>query len=634
MTQTLRILLLEDRAADAMLEIRHLEKEGLQFVAKHVQSENEFLAQLHAFTPDIILADYALPSYTGLAALAATRRAGLEVPFILVSGTLAEDQAVDALHQGATDFVVKDRLSRLGPAVSRALREKEERRQRRQAELQRREADQRYRVIFEQSPFGVVVIDPATARFIEFNQATHEQLGYTRDELAAMSLNDIQVEETPDQVRTQLSHLMRVGKISFETRHRTRTGAIRNVHVTAQVLRSGNQPVVHGILWDVTERRRAEFHLACLSEMGTGLSAAQTPREAGEIIVEAADKLFGWDACEFNTYSPGTNRVVEVLLKDTIAGERREFSNCPAPLPPSPLMQQVIDRGPQLILKAALDPIPGAVAFGAQDRPSASIMIVPIRNAGAVIGSVGIHSYKFRAYTPANLAELEKLAGQCGGALARIQAEEALHNSLREKEALLKEVHHRVKNNLQLMSSLLHLQEMQIESVMARAILQDTQARIRSMALLHEALYRSGSLDRVDLAQYIESLVAYLRNTIPGSADIEILLDLAKVQLDLDLAVPCGLIINELVTNSLKHAFPRRAAGRVSVETKAYENHEIMLKVTDNGVGLPADVSLSKAQSLGMQLVGDLVQQIGGHLEIRREPGTTFEIQFRLTRDS
>jgi len=634
MTQTLRILLLEDRASDAQLEIRHLEKEGLRFVAKHVQSEGEFLTHLREFAPDIILADYALPGYTGLAALAATRGAGLDIPFILVSGTLAEDQAVNALHQGATDFVVKDRLSRLGPAVSRALRERDERRQRREAELRRREADQRYRVIFEQSPFGVVVIDPATARLIEFNEASHRQLGYSRDEFAALSLTDIAVQETPDQVRLHLEHLMRAGTISFETRHRTRSGEARNVHVTAQVLRWAGQPVVHGIWWDVTERRRAEFHLACLSEMGTRLSAAQTPREAAEIIVEAADKLFGWDACEFSTYTASTSRFVEVLVKDTIAGERREFPNCPAPLPPSQMMREVVEQGPKLILKSTLEPVAGAMPFGAQDRASASIMIVPIRNAGIMIGAVGIHSYTFQAYSPENLVELEKLAGQCGGALARIQAEEALRNSLREKEALLKEVHHRVKNNLQLMSSLLHLQEMQIESVMARAILQDTQARIRSMALLHEALYRSGSLDRVDLAQYIESLVAYLRHTIPGSVEVDICLDLAKVQLDLDLAVPCGLIINELVTNSLKHAFPRKGSGRVSVETRAFGDREILLRVSDNGVGLPADLSLSKPRSLGMQLVNDLVQQIGGHLEIRRESGTAFAIQFQLTGDS
>ncbi len=210
----------------------------------------------------------------------------------------------------------------------------------------------------------------------------------------------------------------------------------------------------------------------------------------------------------------------------------------------------------------------------------------------------------------------------------RKKAEEGVRASLKEKEVLLKEVHHRVKNNLQLISSLLHLQAAQEENASARPILQDTQARIRSMSLLHEALYRSDNFSQVDFGRYMQSLVVFLRGAIPSADRVEFWLHFEGAHLDLNVAVPCGLIVNELVTNSLKHAFLDGQPGLIQVELKGLGEQRFSLRVADNGPGLPEDLDLSQAQTLGLQLVHDLIRQIGGSLERHPGPGTGFKITF------
>ncbi|MCY2988745.1 MAG: PAS domain S-box protein [Planctomycetota bacterium] len=202
----------------------------------------------------------------------------------------------------------------------------------------------------------------------------------------------------------------------------------------------------------------------------------------------------------------------------------------------------------------------------------------------------------------------------------RKRSEEALRDALREKESLLREVHHRVKNNLQVISSLVRLQAGQIENPSTRAALQDMQNRIRSMALLHETLYRSGNLAQVDLAPYLQALCTQLfRSLVARPGSIQLRLNVASVYLDANQAVPCGLLVNELVSNCLKHAFPDGRAGEVLVEVQPVDGGPtVRLRVADNGVGLPADFDLQRLHSLGLHLVSDLAGQLQGQLQICR----------------
>jgi PAS domain S-box-containing protein len=211
----------------------------------------------------------------------------------------------------------------------------------------------------------------------------------------------------------------------------------------------------------------------------------------------------------------------------------------------------------------------------------------------------------------------------------RKRAEGHLRSSLREKEALLKEVHHRVKNNLQLICSLLSLQADQVLDPSARDVLAESRNRVRSMALVHENLYRAGNFAGVPLARQLEALCNYLtRSYTGGESRIELQLCLADVTLDLDRAVPLMLIVNELVSNALKYAFPGDRAGRVSVKLLSLPGARYGVVVTDDGVGLPPDFNLRRISSLGLQVVADLTEQLHGTIAVRSDGGTTFTLTF------
>jgi hypothetical protein len=209
----------------------------------------------------------------------------------------------------------------------------------------------------------------------------------------------------------------------------------------------------------------------------------------------------------------------------------------------------------------------------------------------------------------------------------RKQAGEKLAASLREKELLLKEIHHRVKNNLQIISSLLSLQTAGTASAEASAVLIDSQNRIRSMALIHEKLYQSSDFARIDFREYIESLVGSLSRSYITARDIHIARDIADMALDIDMAIPCGLIINELITNSLKYAFKDGAGGELRVSMKA-EDGLYTLIVSDDGAGLPPGLDFRNTATLGLQLVMTLTGQLNGDIELLEGKGTTFRITF------
>lgn len=200
---------------------------------------------------------------------------------------------------------------------------------------------------------------------------------------------------------------------------------------------------------------------------------------------------------------------------------------------------------------------------------------------------------------------------------------------LQDKEMLMKEIHHRVKNNLMVISSLLNLQSRYIKDEKSKEIFKESQNRAQSMALIHERLYRSTDMKSIDFADYIRSLTRDLFNTYSTQEDrIDLKMDVEDVEVDIDNAVPLGLIINEIVTNSLKYAFPDENAGTISISFHKQKD-QYLLEVSDDGIGIPEEFEVEKSDSLGMMLINSLTYQIGGELEMERSPGTTFRIKFK-----
>jgi PAS domain S-box-containing protein len=226
---------------------------------------------------------------------------------------------------------------------------------------------------------------------------------------------------------------------------------------------------------------------------------------------------------------------------------------------------------------------------------------------------------------------IETIVTQASMALQRSFAEKAIKESLEEKKVLLREIHHRVKNNMQIINSLLNLQSQHVEEAETRDALKESQGRVLSMAMIHEKLYQSPNLTQIDFKDYIEKLASNLIYTYEvQTRNIEQVFDVKNVEMNIDTAIPCGLIINELITNSLKYAFPQSESntkGIIKIELNQIEDH-FKLVVSDNGVGLPPHIQPEQTETLGLQLVNNLVNQLEGTLKIDRTNGTKFTIIF------
>jgi two-component sensor histidine kinase len=253
--------------------------------------------------------------------------------------------------------------------------------------------------------------------------------------------------------------------------------------------------------------------------------------------------------------------------------------------------------------------------------------------------SLGVNGYLIK---PVELDKLYALVDELAGYILmhraleekerkRQIAESNLKKSLEEKEVLLKEVHHRVKNNMQIISSILKMQERLIDDPKLKTVLGESQNRIRSMALIHENLYRNESLANIQFKNYVQSLINNIsRSYFDQQGKVSFVFDIEDVFLPLDVGIPCGLIINELISNAFKHAFKDREKGTITIALKKVEEGTYILSVTDDGKGIDPSFSPEHANSLGMRIVFKLIQQIEGELNYDFSDGTNYHIRFNL----
>ena len=265
MEQEIRILVLEDTPTDAELQLRELSRNGIAHTSKLVVTEEDFTREIESWSPDLILADYSLPSFDGLSALAIARERSPETPFIFVTGTMGEEIAIETLKNGATDYVLKQRLGRLVPAVRRALREAEDKIMRRRAEAALREIEKRFHTTFEFAASGIAHID-IRGRFLRVNQKLCELTGYTHEELEMRTLCEITHPDDSD-AYLDCTGLLLEGKrpaFSLENRYLRKNGSHFWASLTVSLVckNSGDPDYVIGIIEDISERKRLEEELA------------------------------------------------------------------------------------------------------------------------------------------------------------------------------------------------------------------------------------------------------------------------------------------------------------------------------------------------------------------------------------
>ncbi|PSB24936.1 AAA family ATPase [Stenomitos frigidus] len=328
---------------------------------------------------------------------------------------------------------------------------------------------------------------------------------------------------------------------------------------------------------------------------------------------------------------------------------------------PISLIQYVARKQETLILADASQETRFANDRYMQAQQPKSVLCLPIQGHGKLIGILYLeNNLTTDAFTPERAVILQALTAQAAIALEnaqlyeqlatdaqtletsnralqqevsdRTRAEDQLRQSLNEREVLLKEIHHRVKNNLQIISGLLQLQAQSVTDASTINILQESQHRIESMSLIHKKLYASSDFGEIDMADYIPSLSSHLLASyqiMPGHVTLQ--MDIAPVLLNIDQAIPCGLIVNELVSNALKYAFPGDRKGAIQIHLHPAADNQVEFIIQDNGIGLPEAVHWEYAQSMGLSLVHDLVvEQLEGSLTVERQGGTTFNMQFPL----
>jgi len=261
-----------------------------------------------------------------------------------------------------------------------------------------------------------------------------------------------------------------------------------------------------------------------------------------------------------------------------------------------------------------------------------TLINVPIMLRGEMTGFLGFDAVRTRkVWSGDDIRLLVLVAEIFANALDRTAVEQRLQASVREKEVLLKEIHHRVKNNMQIVDSLLYLQAQAIKDrvdPLALDAFRKSESRIKSMASIHDRLYRSGDLASVDCGEYLRALVPELMDFYGAGERIAVHIDSEPVLLDIDQAIPCGLVVNELLTNCLKHGFPDGRSGTVRIRLRRLSDGGRELSVTDDGVGIPQGQEWHRPGSLGLRLVRDLTRQLDGRVEIESDGGASVRIVF------
>ena len=409
-----RILHLEDHPADALLVRDQLQEEGLAADIFVVVRRQEFLRALDGQKWDLVLADYRLPDFNGLDALKLVREKFPLVPVILMSGTIGEREAIESLKAGATDYILKQNRERLPTAIRRAVAEAAERGLRAVAEEELRRSEKQYRLLFQGNPNPMWVFDLEKLQILEVNEAAVQQYGFSREEFLRMTITDLRVKVRDPQHTPPAKDAEAKGLV---WQHRRKNGSVMDVEVNWSPLAFQGRLAALTMATDVTVRRRSALHNALFRKLSHNLSAVTTAAEAAGHICEAADELFRWDDFALDLYSEEKDEVVSLLTITTIDGKRVPIPGSPQPKTANALVQRVIMRGAELVSQKETG------------EKAGTTMIAPIRKGNRVVGLLFVQGRLTHTYSERDLETLQTLADQCGGALQRVQTEEALRHS-------------------------------------------------------------------------------------------------------------------------------------------------------------------------------------------------------------
>jgi PAS domain S-box-containing protein len=485
---------------------------------------------------------------------------------------------------------VQERTAQLSVANEQLRQEVAERKQ---VEESLRESEARFRRLFESNIVGVIFAD-TSGRIADANDVFLQMIGYTREDLreGKVHWDELSPPEYRQLELRAIEQSKTTGIITpWEKEFFRNDGTRVPVLVGGVLLDEFNGQGIAFVL-DISDRKRIEEALR------------ESEQQFRQIFQEApvGMTLSDFQTHQFIQVNPAYYQLLGYTPSEIMSLTFDELTH-PDDLPENLHYMEQIERGKSdsFCMEKRYLKKNGELVW-------ANLTVTVLRNQNGKPGFC--------------LAMIEDIT-------ERKQAEEQLKTSLQEKETLLKEIHHRVKNNLQVISSLLRLQSRQIRDQQVLELFKDSQNRVQAMALIHELLYQSPNLAHIDFQKYIQTLVGNLcRSYNVHQRAITFKINVEQVSLAIDTAIPCGLIINELVSNSLKHGFPEHHGGEICLSFQHGDNGQFILSISDNGVGMGSDFDFRNTSSLGLQLVCRLTKQLEGSIELNRERGTEFKIAF------
>jgi PAS domain S-box-containing protein len=458
------------------------------------------------------------------------------------------------------------------------------------------ESENRFRTTFDQAADGIFIIEITENEGPIIRDANKVALlnhGYTSEELIGKPITILDSEKTKRKIPERTEKILSGNCIRFEAMHVRKDGTSFLLEISARKILINGKSYIYSIERDITERKIAEEKLKISEERFRSIFS-----NISNVAVQGYNKdrkVFYWNKASEQIYQYSKEEALNKKLEDLII--------------PSEMKEHLVTSIANLYEKNI--PIQnGELTLIRKDRS-----LVPVYSSHVMIEKSDGEKEMF--CVDIDISE-QKIA------------EEKIKKSLKEKEVLLKEVHHRVKNNMQIVMSLLNLQANTIEDERIRKALAESSNRIRAMGLIHEVLYQSENLSSIDPEEYIGKLIQSTTRAY-GSIDKKIKhkLNIEKVELSLDETIPLALIINELLTNTYKYAFPNRNKGNIDIILKSKKDNIIILKYFDNGIGMASNIIPRELNSLGLKLVYDLAEgQLKGSVKVSRRKGTRYRIEF------
>lgn len=618
---------MEDEALIALAERRTLERYGFR-VRTAADGEGAVEA---AAAPDVDLVLMDINLGTGIDGTEAAKRilSARDLPLIFLSSH-TEREVVERT-EGITSYgyVVKNSDENvLLVSIKMAFRLFE-------AKVQARAKEERITLLgrlLDAAPDSITIHDK-DGRFLYANRRTFALHGYTEDEFMALNLHDLDVPESEARIEERVRKIRETGEATFQVTHRRKDGALLPLEVTVQAATWGGRFAMLSIARDITERvrsdrdiRRNEARLASL------LRINQYPaRDIQDLLDYALDEIilltesrigyiYLYDEerklFTLNTWSKDVLRQCTVQEKQTVYE-----------LDKTGIWGEAVRQRKPILVNDFDAPNPLKKGTPEGHAPLRRFLTVPVLDAGRIIAVAGVAN-KEAEYDESDIRQLTLMMDAVWKTVRRKRAEDSLERQVREKETLLREVHHRIKNNLASIGGVLRLQLDSVPDGAARTAVQDAVGRVESMRVVYDKLLVSGEYREVSAREYLEGLLAAILDLFPEPRGVRLDLDIQEFPLGVRTAFPLGAIVNELVTNSMKHAFEGRDRGVLAIRL-ARAGDEIVLEVEDDGRGLPEGFDPESSPGFGLQLVRMLAEQLNGDFSIRGGSGTTGVVRFR-----